>query len=65
MGLNLSKYLILLWICFRKFKILAFKHNIIIVRSTLDSVKEFGEGGSLDTKFCVKLKKKLLNMEQF
>ena len=32
--------------------------------ATLDSVKAFGEGGSLDTKFCGRLEKKSLEMEQ-
>ena len=31
---------------------------------TLDPVKTFGEGCSLDTKFCIILKKWLLKMEQ-
>ena len=32
--------------------------------ATLDSVKTFGEGGGLDTKFCARLEKKLLKMEK-
>ena len=31
---------------------------------TLDPVKTFGEGCSLDTTFCTRLKKWLLKMEQ-
>ena len=32
---------------------------------TLDSVKTFGEGGSLDTTFCAWMEMKLLKMKQF
>ena len=31
----------------------------------LDSVKTFGESGSLDIKFCTRLEKKLLKKDQF
>ena len=57
---------------FRPFKILNIfsgdvskRWNFKSFHATLDSVKISGERGSLDTKFCARLQKYFLKMEQF